>query len=284
MIQVLEINIKIKTILTIPIWFLITVVLPVFGLTSISYAQEGKWTIELSSGCRSEIFESTDHTDFELKTGRRLGFPQIEMSVWYGWKDYFSLESGLAFVPYHSNWAYGFDDDSKTMYITKHPLYSALQIPLRGRFAVPIKDNFYFFSSTGIVLQFPLQSKFPNAWIQEIDPYQYFSGEITNSWEKIKYTLRVSSPMCGINILLNMKAGFMYRFDVGLGLSVFGEYYKGTRTMAEIVGFNSIQSNQNPIPSNTYSHYKTKGDYWHTGIGISYSFSHSKKTKLPKDI
>jgi hypothetical protein len=52
------------------------------------------------------------------------------------------------------------------------------------------------------------------------------------------------------------------------GVSVFGEYYKGTRTMAHV----RAQYDSNDF----WSNYETKGDFWNTGIGISYTFSKSK--------
>jgi len=123
--------------------------------------QQQKWTIELSSGFRSEIFESTNHLYFDLKTGSRLSFPQIEMNFWYSIKDYFALESGLAYVKYNTNWGCGYK-----MFIPKHNIYSALQIPLRARFSVPLnRSNFSFFSSVGVALQFPLQRSIPRAYI-----------------------------------------------------------------------------------------------------------------------
>ena len=187
--------------------------IPMLGLTTISFAQQGKWTIELSSGFRSEIFVSTEYGE---EIGKRLSFPQIEASFWYGIKDYFSLESGLAFVAYNTNWSCGMED------IPKHRLYSAIQIPLRTRFAVPIgKSDFHFFSTTGIILQFPLQARVPNGGYPESIFYKDFLGEITHSWGKTNYRLISYSPMCGINILLNAKIGFIYKFDFGLGISVF---------------------------------------------------------------
>jgi hypothetical protein len=255
--------------------------IPIFGLTTISFAQQGKWTIELSSGFRSEIFASTDHgeaTFSELKTGRRLSFPQIEASFWYGIKDYFALESGVAFVAYNTNWSCGLK-----AFIPKHSLYSALQIPLRARFSVPIgKSNFHFFSTTGIILQFPLQAKTPRGWLDNLpyNPYEYFSGEISHSWGKTSYRLWSLSPMCGINILLNAKIGFMYRFDFGLGISVFGEYYKGTRNMVLIqAAYKEKLNSEIDYGIERMSHYESKGDYWNTGIGISYSFKGISKKK-----
>lgn len=233
--------------------------------------QQRKWTVELSSGFRSEFFEASEHIA-ELKTGRRLSFPQIEVSFWYALKDYFALESGVAYVQYNTNWGCGYK-----MFIPKHKVYSALQIPLRVRFSVPLKEsNFSFFSTTGVILQFPLQKTAPRFWNME-NPYQYFDGEIdySSGYGKLHYDMCLYSPASGINILLNTKIGFMYQFDFGLGISVFGEYYKGTFTMATIdVVYTEIY---NGIPSKTMSYYKTKGDYWNAGVGISYSFKQSGK-------
>ena len=244
------------------------------NITDREIQQPRKWTIELSSGFRSEIFESPEHRYevAELKTGRRLSFPQIEVSFWYAFKDYFALESGLAYVQYNTNWGCGYK-----MFIPKHKLYSALQIPLRIRFSVPLKgSNFSFFSTTGVILQFPIQAKAPHIWIWD-SPYEYFDGVIDNSsgFGKVHYHLRTFSPMCGINILLNTKIGFMYKFDFGLGISVFGEYYKGTRTMAMIDGV--YKETYHAIPSESETSYETKGDYWNAGIGISYSFKNTNK-------
>jgi hypothetical protein len=254
------------------------VLIPILGLTTISFAQQGKWTIELSSGFRSEIFVSTDHGDAtggEIGTGKRLSFPQIEANFWYGIKDYFALESGLAFVAYNTNWS------CVGEFMPKHKLYSALQIPLRARFSVPIsKSNFQFFSTTGIILQFPLQSRIPNGWFPENDPYKDFYGEISHSWGKTNYRLISYAPMCGINILLNAKIGFMYKFDFGLGISVFGEYYKGTRTMVLIDAvYKEKLNSESDYGYARRAHYESKGDYWNTGIGISYSFKNGCKKK-----
>jgi len=236
--------------------------------------QQRKWTIELSSGFRSEIFESLEHRYdvAELKTGRRLSFPQIEINFWYSFKDYFALESGLAYVKYNTNWGCGYK-----VFIPKHNLYSALQVPLRVRFSVPFKNNnFSFFSSIGMVLQFPLQSKIPNFYIWN-DHTRYFDGAVDNAtlFGKTHYQLSIDAPECGINILLNTKIGFMYKFDFGLGISVFGEYYKGFRSMATInATYTEIYGG---LPSYSQSSYDTKGDYWNAGMGISYSFKKSNK-------
>jgi len=238
--------------------------------------QQRKWTIELSSGFRSEIFESTSYYKrYNLKA--QLSFPQIEMNFWYSIKDYFALESGIAYVKYNTNW-----DCEYKMFIPKHNLYSALQIPLRVRFFVPFKkNNFSFFSSTGIVLQFPLQSKIPYAYIWN-NHTRYFDGAVDDatSFGKTHYQLCVDAPIYGINILLNTKIGIMYKFDFGLGISVFGEYYKGFRTMAVIdATYTKVYSG---IPSSTQTNYETKGDYWNAGIGISYSFKQSNNSKKNK--
>ena len=239
----------------------------IFGITTTAFAQQGKWTVEVASGVRSEIFESTDHsyaTGAELKTGRRLSSPQIEASFRYGIKDYFALESGLAFLEYNTNWSCGLN-----AFIPKYKLYSALQIPLRARFSVPIgKSNFYFLSTAGIAFQFPLERTIPALWFPENDPATDFYGEIDHSWGETSYHLLSYSPMCGINFLLNTKLGFMYQFNSGLGMSVFGEYYKGTRTMVTIgATYKDKLLNESDYSAEKTSSYETKGDYWNVGIG-----------------
>jgi len=242
------------------------------GITTFSYAQQGKWTVELSSGFRSEIFESSvRYAHYRYKTGNRLSTPQIEATIWYGLTNHFAIESGLSYVEYSTNWTvqyYGF--------IHRHKMYSALQIPLRTRFSVPIaKSNFCFFTSTGIVFQFPLQKRvsYMDTWMGRGSQFDgILESKITE--HPIEYTLSAYSPLHSFNILLNARIGFVYQFDFGVGISVFGEYYKGTRTMSDIF------SQYNGGCTERYVTYNTKGDYWNTGIGISYSFKNTcKKNK-----
>jgi len=261
---------------------LIILLLPLLLLATISFAQQGKWTVEFSSGVRIETYESHNH-EFGYPMTFRPTFPQIEVNFWYGIKDYFFLESGLSYVEYNSNWQCGYEigyPKWKRAFISKHKLYSALQIPLRARFSVPLgKSDFHFLSSTGIVLQFTLQRSVPNGWFPENDPYKDFSGEINMGW-KTSYCLIAYSPMREINILLNTKIGFMYQFNFGLGISVFGEYYKGTRTMVMIDAiYNEKLSNESDYYPERVSNYETKGDCWNAGIGISYTFKNTRKEK-----
>jgi len=260
---------------------LILLFLPILGQTTTSFAQQGSWTVELSSGVMIDTYESNNH-EFGYPMRFRPSFPQFEASFWYGIKDYFFLESGLSYVEYSTNWQCGYEigyPKWKMAFIPKHKLYSALQIPLRVRFSVPFgKSNFHFFSTTGLIIQIPLQASTGKGWFPENSPAKDFYGEIKS--EKTYYRLIAYSPTCGINFLLNTKIGFRYQFGFGLGISVFGEYYKGTRTMVLI---NAIFSEK---PFNDYgynferkSNYETKGDYWNTGIGISYSFKNTNKKK-----
>ena len=124
-----------------------SVVVFLLGLTSVSFAQQGNWAVELSSGFRSEIYESSK---LYTHSGKRLSTLQIEAAVRCRLREYFAIESGLAYVEYHTNWSDYFD-------IPKHKDYSALQIPLRTHFSVPITRNFRFFASTGVVFQFSLK-------------------------------------------------------------------------------------------------------------------------------
>jgi len=260
-------------------------VLLLIGITNISFAQQKRWAVELSSGIKSEIFESTNH-EFGYPMTFRPSFSHFEASFRYGIKDYFFLESGLSYVEYNTNWQCGYKTDYprwKKAFIPKHKLYSALQIPLRVRFSVPIcKSNFHFFSTAGIVLQFPLQPKIPDLWfpVSENNPFKEFSGDIISSWEKTKYRVLALSPIHGINILLNPKIGFMYQFNFGLGISVFGEYYFGLLNMGHIIA----QYGDLPIwESESWSTYRFKGDYWSAGVGISYTLKKTgvrKKNKL----
>jgi len=232
--------------------------------------KKGAWTVELSSGFRSEIFMSSSfvYNQIDVKSGKQLSTPQIEAAVWYGLTNYFAVESGLAYVKYNTNWTHGFNS------IPKHKLYSALQIPLRVRFSVPIKNNFHFFSTTGVVVQLPLQGQTSNRRKDNV-PYIYFSGDMSSDENtQIAYDLATLSPTYGINILLNAKIGFIYQFDFGLGISIFGEYYKGTRRMATVSAvyteaYSEIYGNYG---NKSKANYITKGDYWNTGIGVSYSF------------
>ena len=40
---------------------LILLFLPILGQTTISFAQQGSWTVELSSGVKIETYESNNH-------------------------------------------------------------------------------------------------------------------------------------------------------------------------------------------------------------------------------
>jgi len=243
--------------------------------------QQRKWTIELSFGARTEIFESNNH-EFGYPMTFRPYFPQIEASFWYGIKDYFFLESGLSYVEYNTNWQCGYEigyPKWKMAFIQKHKLYSALQIPLRARFSVSIyKSNFHFFSAIGLIFQIPLQTSTGNGWFPENDPAKDFYGEFKS--ENTYYKLIAFSPICGINFLLNTKIGFRYQFGFGLGISFFGEYYKGTRTMVLInATFSDKPFNDYGYNFERTSNYKTKGDSWNAGIGISYSFKNANKKR-----
>ena len=235
--------------------------------------KKGTWTIELSSGFRSEIFmSSTDHYYLDVKSGKRLSTPQIEAAVWYGLTNYFAIESGLAYVKYNTNWSVEYYES-----MHQHKMYSALQIPLRARFSIPIaKSNFHFFSSTGLVFQFPLQKSttYFDMWLLRFIEFEGIIEPKINGHPQMNYTLSTLTPLHSFNVLLNAKMGFMYQFDFGLGISIFGEYYKGTRTMVTVYAdytetyFDTYGNYGNKSKAN----YKSKGDYWNTGIGVSYSF------------
>ena len=262
------------------------------GISSISYAQtidsqesssttneqknsikKGTWTVELSSGFRSEIFESSDSYSFHsYKSGNKLSAPQIEAAVWYGLTNYFAIESGLAYVKYRTNWDVQYYES-----MHQHKMYSALQIPLRARFSIPMaKSKFHFFTSTGMVFQFPLQksTSYWDMWMLRFIKFEGIIDSKINGNSQKNYTLSTLSPFHSFNILLNAKIGFIYQFDFGLGISIFGEYYKGLRNMVYI----NAQYVENLWSSSISSiTYKSKGDYWNTGIGVSYSFKKDYK-------
>ena len=87
------------------------------------------------------------------------------------------------------------------------------------------------------------------------------------------YVLIAYTPLFEFNVLFDTKIGFQYQFDFGLGISVFGEYCKGTRIMAQIEGY----YNYSDGGVTTREDYITNGDYWNAGIGISYTFKNTRK-------
>jgi len=89
---------------------LILLLVPLLMQTTISFAQQGSWTVELSSGVMIEIYESNNHV-FGYPMRFRPSFPQFEASFWYGIKNYFFLESGLSYVEYSTNWQCGYETD-----------------------------------------------------------------------------------------------------------------------------------------------------------------------------
>lgn len=240
-----------------------------------SLAQVKKWTIEVTSATKSEIFESTDHreTGYELKTGRRISGPKIEINVRYNFTDYFALESGFSHISYCTNWSYGLKENGLNNYVGKHELYSAIQIPIRAFFQIPISKKIHFFTVCGFALQFPTQQKAPTISFGFTNPYQYFYGDLYYSWYDGFYNLSALAPYNNIHLLINTKMGLSYNFDIGLSLSVFGEYYQGTRTMATIRGEYNNFKRIEYINLNAKSLYITRGNYWSTGLGLSYSFN-----------
>ncbi len=250
-----------------------------FFLPTLLHAQKNSLEVSLSTGLRGEVFQES--TNGSLMTGeeelilkQKLSMPSADFTLTFYLTDIIALESGCTYVQNKVNFHPPIYDDYDYFEDEKPLLYNAIQIPLRIKFDAPIgSESFSIFGKIGAVFQFAL-TKTERRMVSAGGP----TSSSTKNWpdppeeppaegSPIEYYLYSISPLHKFNILLNPVLGFSYKLKMGLGISLFGEYYMGFRHMASTYIFHR--------PSGAYDwnydELKFKGDYWNVGISIFYT-------------
>ncbi len=82
-----------------------------------------------------------------------------------------------------------------------------------------------------------------------------------------------------LNFLISTGIGCNYQFKNGIGISLFGEYFTGLRTMANIrILYTLVNMDIGLSPDWYDDEYITyRGDYWYAGLGISYTFQKKRE-------
>lgn len=238
-------------------------------------AQKGSWTIGLNSGLRGELFDASQHYRLYF-FGNKISFPPIEFNLAYGINDNFFIETGITYIETKTNWGFGtIDWGMEGRYCAQYKLYSSLQLPVNLKYNLPLfHSRFHLFTKVGLNIQIPLQ-KIRNLNFNADPVYMEYDGYSY----KLEYNLDVTAPNHPINFLISTGIGCNYQFKNGIGISLFGEYFTGLRTMANIrILYTLVNMDIGLSPDWYDDEYITyRGDYWYAGLGISYTFQKKRE-------
>jgi hypothetical protein len=242
--------------------------------SGVSFAQKGSWTIGLASGIRGDVTQSAK-VQHDYKFGNQLSSPPLELNLTYDINNNFSATIGIAYLEYQANWKSYYTKSGKTTYKPNYDMmYKTAQIPLNIKYHIPLgNSDFRFFGKLGLTLDIiaDILASHPTLTPKVIDidgkEYVYSSPYYTTVYNK------------KINCLINAGVGFAYRLKNGLGFSIVGEYYTGTRIMGEVLIKNTLSDMDTRLVIKEYEELLlVKGDYWNVGFGISYTFKKKDKT------
>jgi hypothetical protein len=202
----------------------------------------------------------------------------------YSLIDNLQLESGLAYVENQSSYGIGtfFWGMGKGLNSDQRLLYSALQIPLHLKYTLPFKKSgLGMFFHAGIDLSIPLQRYKESSYMLQEHPEYKGSGDDYFYLMRSEYEVDVLAPKKIINCLVNAGIGFVYQFKCGIGVSIYTEYYSGLVDMARI----RLQAETTVYETNGSKYTRLdppqyivfRGDYWHAGLGVSYTFKRKEK-------
>lgn len=257
------------------------IILIAFTSIFLSFSQKGSWTIGLSSGIRGEVFQNSN-TNLIVKHGTQISTPPMDFTFSYAASNNILLGSGLSFIQAKTNFKTYCFNYLQMFSSEQYPLYSSLQVPISIQLQVPISLNkFNVFTKMGFVFQFPLQQ----SNVQNITPdVPYFEMESQAGEPTMLgfgYSIQCTSPQHAVNVLFTSTLGLLYKFDNGLGLSLFGDYYLGMREMARVeisyerfmdgISYNTLDGTDTDVGEGVEK-LIYRGDYWNVGLGISYTF------------
>ena len=238
-------------------------------------AQKGSWTIGLNSGLRGELFDASQHYRLYF-FGNKISFPPIEFNLSYGINDNFFIETGITYIETKTNWLFGaIDWGMEGRYCAQYKLYSSLQLPVNLKYNLPLfHSGFHFFTKVGLNIQISLQKESNLNF--NADPVHMEYNEYSY---KLEYNLDVTAPIKPINFLISAGIGCNYQFKNGIGINLFGEYFTGLRTMANIRIPYTLVNMDTGLSPGCYEDERItyRGDYWYAGLGISYTFQKKRE-------
>jgi hypothetical protein len=263
----------------------IVIVLGTVLLGNSAFAQKGSWNIGLKTGLKSEICFSSNANRY-YKTGQQTSLASFFVEAEYALTDNLFLQSGIGFLRNTTSYRLGtFKWILDTKGSPKLLLYSSLQIPFHVKYTLPLgKSRFNLFFQTGFDLNIPLQKQHSSYHESKplIAAHQLNSRNFdTIKSQAINSFTSINSPLHKMNLLLNMGMGISYQFPCGIGLFAFAEYYAGIINMSNIEVQYEVLTD---YPDGTFNRETEpvqqivfRGDYWHAGLGVSYTFKRKEK-------